>query len=221
MLNKLINITYQLLDLGKRNRLLNYKDTGLKTLAILNKNVEEIFRNLKGAKDSTILNLDPIMSEYQRENNVEEVNSDLVYEVARRYLAPKELLCYKEGYTLEKSLKSLYKDFRSSIVEKGINSLYASFGFIHYMDEGEMYIAPLLLIPIELNLDEDLVYSIRQYEDEILLNPTLRYYFNNLYGVELPLYEDEATGNEYLHHSKGSRRVNCYSFSCYQSICIR
>ena len=41
---KLMAVTNQLLDLGKRNRLLNYKDTGLKSLRLLNKNTEEIFR---------------------------------------------------------------------------------------------------------------------------------------------------------------------------------
>ena len=44
---KLMAVTNQLLDLGKRNRLLNYKDTGLKSLRLLNKNTEEIFRSVK------------------------------------------------------------------------------------------------------------------------------------------------------------------------------
>ena len=33
LMDKLLAVTNQLLDLGKRNRLLNYKDHGLKTLA--------------------------------------------------------------------------------------------------------------------------------------------------------------------------------------------
>jgi hypothetical protein len=37
--DRLAAVTNQLLDLGKRNRLLNYIDKGLKTLAILNKNL--------------------------------------------------------------------------------------------------------------------------------------------------------------------------------------
>ena len=40
IMDKLLAVTNQLLDLGKRNRLLNYKDHGLKTLAILNKNTK-------------------------------------------------------------------------------------------------------------------------------------------------------------------------------------
>ena len=35
MIKRLLDITNQLLDLGKRNRLLNFKDTGLKTLKVL------------------------------------------------------------------------------------------------------------------------------------------------------------------------------------------
>ncbi len=198
MLDKLVNITYQLLDLGKRNRLLNYKDTGLKTLTILNKNIEEMFRNLKAYRDCPIFNIDPVLNEYHNENypndntdNPLQYSYELVYEIARKYLQPKELLCYKKSHPLNKALKSLAKDFRTSIVEKGMNSLYASFGFIHYVEEEEEFVAPLILIPVEL-LNEEGFYKIRQYEDEILLNPTLKYYFSNLYNVELINYNDEA-----------------------------
>ena len=72
-----------------------------------------------------------------------------------------------------------------------MNSLYASFGFIHYKEEEENYIAPVLLIPIEL-ANEDGGYKIRQYEDDIILNPTLKYYFNNTFNVDLCDYNDEA-----------------------------
>ena len=49
--SKLNAVTNQLLDLGKRNRLLNFKDTGLKSLRLMNKNIEEIFRAVKNYKD--------------------------------------------------------------------------------------------------------------------------------------------------------------------------
>ncbi len=197
MINKLIAITNQLLDLGKRNRLLNYKDTGLKTLKILNRNIEELFRGIKAYKEFPIFNIEPVLNKYQKEINADSTEEDTlnytddeVYDICRKFINIKDLICYKRGYALSKTLKALIKDFRFSIIEKGINALYISFGFIHYKEEEEEYVAPLLLIPVELNNDTG-DYIIRQYEDEILLNPTLRYYFSAMLQVELPLYNDD------------------------------
>ena len=40
-----------------------------------------------------------------------------------------------------------------SITEKGINVLYMTFGLITYKEKRETYKAPLLLIPINIDLD--------------------------------------------------------------------
>ena len=49
------------------------------------------------------------------------------------------VLAYKRSYQLDKVLKGLMKEFKTSITEKGINSLYLSFGFIHYVEEEVEY----------------------------------------------------------------------------------
>ena len=199
MMDRLLAVTNQLLDLGKRNRLLNYKDQGMKTLAILNKNVEEIFRGVKGGRDVNIFDTDKALSEFHNENHPNDDNDntlayefDQVYSIARKLLDRRQILCYKKGYTMQKTLKSLYKEFTSSLKEKGMNSLYISFGFIHYKEEEEEFVAPLLLIPIELDPDSGDYYQIRQYEDDIMVNPTFNYYLNSLFHVNIPRYEDEA-----------------------------
>ena len=197
MMDSLLAVTNQLLDLGKRNRLLNYRDTGLKTLSLLNKNFDEIFRNIKGYKDVSILDSDAILNQYHQENNPNNPNDDplkydqeTVYGICRRFLQPKQILCYKSGYGVIKAVKSLSKDFRTSIVEKGMNCLYISFGFIHYKEEGEEFVAPLLLIPIEIANEGG--WKIRQYEDDVILNPTFKYYMQTMMNRELTPYNDEA-----------------------------
>ena len=201
--SKLNAVTNQLLDLGKRNRLLNYQDKGLKTLKLLNKNTEEIFRGVKGYKDLTFFDTDKALTDYVANPEIPDTDKeglddllhleyDRVYGITRKYLQKNEILCYKAGYQLAKALKSLNKDMSSSMIEKGINPLYISFGFIHYTEnDGETYTAPLLLIPVELT-NEDGFYSLRQYEDDILLNPTLAFYLETAYNIVLPEYDDEA-----------------------------
>ena len=136
--SKLNAVTNQLLDLGKRNILLSYQDKGLKTLKLLNKNTEEIFRGVKGYRDLKFFDTDATLNEFI--NNPEILAADKkdyedllhltyeqVYGVTRKYLQRNEILCYKAGYQLVRALKSLYKDMSSSMIEKGINPLYISF----------------------------------------------------------------------------------------------
>ena len=198
MIKRLLDITNQLLDLGKRNRLLNFKDTGLKTLKVLSKNSEEVFRGLTNNREFTVFNTDPVLSKYSSELKInsdkedgQSYVDDKVYEICYPLLDNTEVLCYKRGYSMEKVLKSLSKEYKQSIIEKGINSLYMTFGFVHYVEEEEKYSAPLLLIPIELD-NESGPFIISEYEDDVLLNPTLKYYFSSAYGIELPEYKQDA-----------------------------
>ena len=196
---KLLAVTNQLLDLGKRNRLLNYKDTGLKSLKLLNKNTEEVFRAVKGYRELEFFDVDQSLLDYHNslDDNTRlsddplKYEFDFVYEIVRKQIQGKELIAYKNGYQVQRVLKSLAKDHRTSLIEKGINPLYISFGFITYTEEGESYVAPLLLIPVELS-NETGAYILRQYEDDILLNPTLKFYLSEAYHIELPEYDDEA-----------------------------
>ncbi len=196
--DKLLAIVNQLLDLGKRNRLLNYRDTGLKTLKILNTNVDEIFRGIKDHKEYTFFKTDSYVNQIQNEFKVDpEDPSSLreldrrVYEATNEALDKNQLLAYKRSYPLDKVLKGLMKEFKTSITEKGINSLYLSFGFVHYVEEETEFIAPLLLIPADLD-NETGDYILTQYEDDVLLNPTLKYYFKTLFNVEMPDYHNDA-----------------------------
>ena len=160
--SKLMAVTNQLLDLGKRNRLLNYRDTGLKSLRLLNKNTEEIFRSVKAYRDLKFFDTDAALTAYISDETIPDkiIGEDLlhlefpdVYSVCRKSLANRELLAYKQGYQVQRVLKSLNKDSRSSLIEKGINPLYISFGFIYYIENEITFAAPLLLIE-PVNVDE-------------------------------------------------------------------
>lgn len=197
MKKKLKNIANRLLDLGKRNRLLNFKDTGLRALSVLNRDVETIFKGLTDSKVYSVFMVDSVLQKYHKdlilrpeEDNPMAYSDAKVYDIASGLLKQNQLLCYKRGYSLEQVLKSLLKEYKYSITEKGINSLYFAFGFIRYAEDKELYRAPLLLIPIELSVEKG-IYKVREYEDEVILNPTLKYYFKTERKILLPEYEDE------------------------------
>jgi hypothetical protein len=120
------------------------------------------------------------------------LEDDIVYESVRKLQKNKDvIICYKQQHGLIKALKALKKEFTFSIVGKGMNSLYLSVCFLHYKEEDIEYKAPLLLISVEINNDSG-AFIIRQYEDEIILNPTLRYYFTSGLNTDLIPYNNEA-----------------------------
>jgi len=191
-------VANNLLDLGKRNRLLNFKDKGLKGVYILNNNIDEIYKSIISSKEWSIPLIDKIL-ERQKSLTFDEDGSIInysplkVYDIMEPILRPRQLICYKKGYKQLNVLKNLYKEYNFYIQEKGINSLYLAFGFVEYKEDNISYRAPLLLIPIKYTKETD-CYKIKEESDEIILNPTLEYYFKTQYKIQLPqiIDEDEA-----------------------------
>ena len=119
MMDKLINITNQLLDLGKRNRLLNYKDQGMKTLRIVNENVEEIFKGLTSGKEFSLFGVDPTLSKLLEQEK--DVIKDMEEQDMVSHMVPKllesikstdynehlQFLAFKKGYSVLQTLKGL------------------------------------------------------------------------------------------------------------------
>ncbi|MCR5232069.1 MAG: DUF4011 domain-containing protein, partial [Acholeplasmatales bacterium] len=150
----LVDISNQLLDLGKRNRLLNYKETGLKSVDILNKNYKDIYLGLTSSKEYAFLEVDSLVERYHKTFSVDENENVLeysklkVYDITKEACKPNQIIAYKKGYKLEKVLKALLKEYNFSIKEKGINSIFITFGFVNYKEDNQDYKAPLLLIPV-------------------------------------------------------------------------
>ncbi len=190
-------ISLHLLDLGKRNRLLNYKDSGLKTIDVLNSNTEVLFQKVTGSNKLSVFKLDPILKKYETtisNNNVkvEEFSVPKVKEITESLLKANDVLCYKKGYALEKVIKNIYKEYKESLIERGIHTLYMTFGLVGYEDRKEHYDAPLLLIPIEMS-NENGIYSFHEAEDDILLNPTLAYLLKTEKKLVLEEYHEHET----------------------------
>ncbi len=205
MEKKLKKIATELLDLSKRNRLINYKDNGLKAINILNRDIEEVFSNVVNGKVYKLPIFDDVLKKYHNDLilNKEEDDflnySDLkVFDICGKILKQNELLVYKRGYTIEKTLKSIFKEYQFYLTERGINPLYITFGMLKYVEKGEEFLAPLLLIPVNMTSDKG-IYKITEADNEIILNPTLSYYFKTNYKINLrPFDEEKDTLIEYV-----------------------
>ena len=196
MRKKLHSIATNLLDLGKRNRLLNYRSTGYRSINILNSNVDEVFNKFTDSNVFNIYNLEPALKKYHEDLVLDAKGEETSYSELRikdvflPVIGKKDLLLYKQDKKLSVILRAIYKEYKLSLVERGINSLYITFGMINYTEDGNKYSAPVLLIPVEL-LHKNNEYKLKEYEDEIIFNPTLQYYLKTVKKIVISDYNDE------------------------------
>lgn len=216
MEKRLMDISLHLLDLGKRNRLINYKSIGYRAIEVHQPSIETIFDKLTSGITLSIFPLDPVLQKYHKTiddsgMSIEEYSTGKVKDITEGILKANDLLCYKRGYALEKICKAIYREYKSTLVEKGINSLYMTFGMAEYKEKQESYLAPLLLVPLELTLDQT-HYRLKASEDEVVLNPTLAYLLKEQYKLTLEEYNENIyTFSEYM--SMISKLLSNYDLS--------
>jgi len=85
---------------------------------------------------------------------------------------------------------------KTSLSEQGINTLYLAFGFLRYYESTDSDIpilAPLLLVPVQLSRDSsDAPWEVSEYEDEVVLNHSLGHMLSGSFGLTPPEVTDNA-----------------------------
>lgn len=201
-----------LLDTGKRNNLINFKDSKMGTVEIIYPNFNSIFS--KAEQAVTLEVYDPKMnneeeiddiveySEPQEEYRFKNISKEEYTEKYVRNLKKNsQILIYNAFTNPIKVLQNIGKKQKNAIEETGVNIVYMAFGFINWTeDENSRYTmrAPILLIPISIeNFTVVDPYYIKVIDNDIIVNPTFLYKLKNDYGIELPEYDDEGV-EEYL-----------------------
>lgn len=201
-----------LLDTGKRNNLIKFKDTRVSTVEVLIPSSAELFEKIDGANSFEVFDPkiieddiedsdDPEISEkVQKETNDElkVLSGKTAYlnRYSEKIKRQNQILIYSSATNPLTALKNIDKKAREFIEETGVNVAYMAFGFIHWKEsDSSNYImrAPVLLIPIQME-QESVVepYYIKSTEDDIIVNPTFAYKLDAEYGVKLPEYNDDG-----------------------------
>ena len=213
-----------LLDIGKKNSLINYRDTKSSTLEVLVPDAATIFS--KAADSVSFEVYDPKIEEHDEEEAGDSEQPELSQ--AAKSLSRDEyintykdkvsrgnrLLLYNAWTTPVTVLKSIEKKGRMALEETGVNIMHLAFGFVHWKEKEYSnieFLAPVLLIPVEF-INESAVspHFIKANGDETVVNPTFNYKLKSEYNVELPSFEDEEL-DEYL--SKVSAIVDKLGFT--------
>ena len=173
---KLNDYKKRLLDLSMRNNLLNYRDKKTGTIHALIPDATTIYRHL-------VINEKPMTF---RESNPEENGQ-------HGERAGSVIVTERTRSELTRSLRRLDTVARSSIEEQGINILYLAFGMLCWIDDAQKeHLAPLVMAPMRLSrASARSSYVLQTGDDEPVANPTLAYYLQQSFGIELPSFEKE------------------------------
>ena len=167
-----------LLDLGKSNRLINFKETKRSDVAIISPSYDILYKKIVN----------------------EEYKLSFPFSLKTTCEENENLKTNKTLNEQQNNLKVLRGRAKTSIEEQGINSLYLTFGMIKWkeIDSPDSVISsPLVLVPVTLTMESITEpYVLQLHEDEIVLNPSLVFKFENDFGVVLPEFdvrEDDIT----------------------------
>ncbi len=192
---------HQLLDLGKRNKMINYRETKRTTIKLVEPSFGELFNRL-ALNEETLT----FQRSVDRETDIRVFSILSLLENLSASLPVTIGDIKTEGSVLERqrTLKNLRAKSRLAQEEQGTNILYLSFGFIEWKDgkgaSAQWIKSPLILVPAVLALEAlNSPYTLKKHEDDIVVNPTLEYYLKTEYGIELPSFDaDKDTLDGYL-----------------------
>ncbi len=195
-----------LLDTGKRNNLINFKDSKLNTLEVVTPDINKLF--LKAEHGARFEVYDPLIDDEEDIlfGGVDEqslsIAKKLVKEAYVDMYAGKikksgQILAHNSFTNPIKAIKNIGKKAKTAIEETGVNIAYMAFGFINWTEDGVNFMrAPILLVPITIENESSITpFYVKVTDDDIIVNPTFSFKLQNEYGIKLPDYEDEGLDN--------------------------
>lgn len=201
-----------LLDTGKRNNLVSFKNTNLGTAEIVAPDICTFFSQTEHNSDFKVY--DPFVDEEEDDDGVSDNtivipddNNNLLSkeQYIKKYgekLGKNKLLVYSPINKPRQALSNLCKKSKSVIEETGVNILHIAFGFINWTEDANSNIilkAPILLMPAVIENASVLdPYTITVSHDEITVNPTFAYKIWNDFGIKLPEIEEDDDLESYF-----------------------
>ena len=201
----------KLLDLGKRNRLLNYKETKSSTLKITYPYYCDLYEMFVKNENELVFPRDN--AEWPSDDEQEETLSMVEdeQESARDYGGyGSSLRTNRKLKDLQRVLRNLRNKAKVAIEEQGINILYLSFGFLKYTEVDHSKttdLAPLVLVPVTLTVESiTSPYVLKLHEDEIVVNPTLAYMLDSVYALKMPSFDSACDISEFFDEVENTYR---------------
>lgn len=180
----------KLLDLSKRNRLLNFRETKRGSLQIAFPEFNKLFNEI----------LDEKTLYFARSNQEKDFDDFLKNPIAKHAF---DIRSNKESLSEEiATLRALRRKAKTIREEQGVNVLHLAFGLVHWKESEKStdeYASPLILVPVSLNIENvTSPYGLSINDDDITINPTLCYKFEHDYNLTLPEYDSDKGLDLYI-----------------------
>ena len=205
----------QLLDTGKRNNLINFRDTKTSTAEVLFPDAETVFSKCsvghvfevfdpkipdEDIDDSPSPNEDaPAIEDKEKKKKL--TREEYLEAYRSRIKKDRYLLAFGQPPNPIKAVKNIAKKAQTMLDETGINAAHLAFGFLKWREKENsdvFYRAPLLLVHINLITGSVLdPIKVEISDDDITVNPTFNFLLQAEYGLTLPEFEDGETLSHY------------------------
>ena len=209
---KLTKWKRRLLDVGKRNRLINFRKSIASTVEIIADDFYKLYDDFMDSNSyefaklfDTVGDFDGAFEEsldqkltnalgktiyYKDRYEISEIN-----EIRKRFKPnPKKNYLYSTTIyqRLNYVLNNLSKKGRLYYEENGVNALYMAFGFLSYIEDGQEFLAPLALVPIEISQRSVAdPFKVRPLDDDFIINDNIVHKFKLDYKIDLGRLDGE------------------------------
>jgi very-short-patch-repair endonuclease/KaiC/GvpD/RAD55 family RecA-like ATPase len=177
----------KLLDLGKKNRLINFKETKRSTLRIIEPDLDDFYSRL-------VIKGKDLEFSYYEKYELDKDGEEVFLEGQSDFLRG-DIRTNQEYKDQQATLRNLRYRARTAIEEQGVNILFASFGLLNYKENqnsNDYLIAPLILVPVKILLESiSSPFVLQNLDEEIVINPTLIYKLDHDFKIQLPSFEPE------------------------------
>jgi very-short-patch-repair endonuclease len=199
MRSTLSEVRKELLDFGLRNPLLNYRPLKSRGLTITSVTPSDVFRILvEEARDASFApsGVASFGTSIESEKAIKDSpQAALDLRGSRRVQnRPEGLPTCHSADEMDNRLLATYYAAKSSIDEQGVNTLYVALGFLSWADPAaplEFHLAPLILMPIELERKSAAEGFKAKYNGEdILPNVCLLEFMKQSHGIEIEPYAE-------------------------------
>ena len=180
----------ELLDLGLRNPLVNYKLLKARGVEVVDESLPDIYRIL--VQDGKIMSFLP-KAESEEDDDSLLFDDDEVEADPARYTDSKLQTDYSST-ELQRRLLTTYYTARTAIEEQGVNTLYLALGMLQWYESESSDMprhAPLILIPVEIDRTSVRAsFRINYTGEDIGTNLSLQEKLKSEFGIQFPDLSD-------------------------------
>lgn len=190
----------RLLDLTKSNPLLGINRSRVSKLRVITPDTTTLFKKL--VVDEVAIKMPLIViKRKKKKNNGGQTEIEEVKEVEvelDEIVYPGDVDFEAEPKVLHRLLKRIYDNGRTTVEERGVTTLFLTFGTLKWTDPIlEESISPLLMVPCQLeSYGPDSHMKLKMLDEELQINPALEFYLRKKHHIELPQFVKDSNEEE-------------------------